>query len=261
MIKPEVKVMDEKQISTGEVAKISGLTIRTLQHYDNIGVLPVSGRTESGRRFYTEKDMIKLEHIVFYRGLGFSLNQIKRILAEPKTDKNADELLSAQKVMLYNQIYNIQNSIAAIEASQEIISAGKTPPWTLLAAFMQSLGKVDLSIWGDYEFSEEQTEVFGEHFQTLDDVMDFYNTWKRLSIKSAAFNEAGIKPGEAIAQTLAMEWTEMVQKVTGGNPEHEQAFLAVDNQREVWNPAERELIEKAEPFLEEALNIYYQKQE
>ena len=117
--------MDEKQISTGEVAKISGLTIRTLQHYDNIGVLPASGRTEGGRRFYTESDMIQLEHIIFYRGLGFSLNQIKRILAEPKTDKNADELLSAQKVMLYNQIYNIQNSIAAIEASQEIISAGK----------------------------------------------------------------------------------------------------------------------------------------
>ena len=117
--------MDEKQISTGEVAKISGLTIRTLQHYDNIGVLPASGRTEGGRRFYTESDMIQLEHIIFYRGLGFSLNQSKRILAEPKTDKNADELLSAQKVMLYNQIYNIQNSIAAIEASQEIIGAGK----------------------------------------------------------------------------------------------------------------------------------------
>ena len=252
-------IMDEKQISTGEVAKISGLTIRTLQHYDNIGVLPSSGRTEGGRRFYTESDMIQLEHIVFYRGLGFSLNQIKKILAEPKTDKNADELLSAQKIMLYNQIYNIQNSIAAIEASQEIINAGKTPPWTLLAAFMQSLGTVDLSVWENYEFSEEQTEVFEEHFQTLNDVMDFYNTWKRLSIKSAAFNEAGIMPSETIAQT--MEWTEMVQKVTGGNPEHEQAFLAVDNQREVWNPAERELIKKAEPFLEEALNIYYQKQE
>ncbi len=253
--------MDEKQISTGEAAKISGLTIRTLQYYDNTGLLPASGRTEGGRRFYTEKDMMKLEHIIFYRGLGFSLNQIKSILADPKTDKNAGELLSAQKVMLYSQIYNIQNSIAAIEAGQEIIDAGKMPPWTLLAAFMQSLGTADLSIWENYEFSEEQTEVFQEHFQSLDDVMDFYNTWKRLSIKSAAFNEAGIKPGEAIAQTLAAEWTEMVQKVTGGNPEHEQAFLAVDNQREVWNPAERELIEKAEPFLEEVLNIYNQKQE
>ncbi len=253
--------MGKKQISTGEVAKISGLTIRTLQHYDNIGVLPASGRTEGGRRFYTESDMIKLEHIIFYRGLGFSLDQIKRILVEPKTDKNAAELLSVQKVMLYNQIYNIQNSIAAIEASQEIINAGKTPPWTLLATFMQSLGRVDLSMWENYKFSDEQTEVFREHFQTLNDVMDFYNTWKRLSIKSAAFSEAGIKPGETIAQTLAMEWAEMVQKVTGGNPNHEQAYLAVDNQREVWNPAERELIEKAEPFLEEALNIYYQKQE
>ena len=253
--------MGKKQISTGEVAKISGLTIRTLQHYDNIGVLPASGRTEGGRRFYTESDMIKLEHIIFYRGLGFSLDQIKRILVEPKTDKNAAELLSVQKVMLYNQIYNIQNSIAAIEASQEIINAGKTPPWTLLATFMQSLGRVDLSMWENYKFSDEQTEVFREYFQTLNDVMDFYNTWKRLSIKSAAFSEAGIKPGETIAQTLAMEWAEMVQKVTGGNPNHEQAYLAVDNQREVWNPAERELIEKAEPFLEEALNIYYQKQE
>ena len=253
--------MGKKQISTGEVAKISGLTIRTLQHYDNIGVLPASGRTEGGRRFYTESDMIKLEHIIFYRGLGFSLDQIKRILVEPKTDKNAAELLSVQKVMLYNQIYNIQNSIAAIEASQEIINAGKTPPWTLLATFMQSLGRVDLSMWENYKFSDEQTEAFREHFQTLNHVMDFYNTWKRLSIKSAAFSEAGIKPGETIAQTLAMEWAEMVQKVTGGNPNHEQAYLAVDNQREVWNPAERELIEKAEPFLEEALNIYYQKQE
>ena len=251
--------MSEKQISTGEAAKISGLTIRTLQHYDNIGVLPASGRTEGGRRFYTENDMIKLEHIIFYRGLGFSLKQIQKILLETETDKNADKLLSAQKVMLYNQIYSIQNSIAAIEASQEIISIGKMPPWTLLATFMQSLGTVDLSAWADYEFSEEQTEVFQEHFQTLNDVMDFYNTWKRLSIKSAAFNEAGVEPGEAIAQTLAMEWVEMTQKVTGGNSEHEQAFLAVDNQRDVWNPAERELIEKAEPFLEEALNIYYQK--
>ena len=165
--------MSEKQISTGDVAKISGLTIRTLQHYDNIGVLPASGRTEGGRRFYTESDMVKLEHILFYRGLGFSLKQIKKIMIDTQTDKNADELLSAQKIMLYNQIYCVQNSIAAIEASQEIISTGKMPPWTLLATFMQSLGTVDLSFWGKFSFSDEQEEVFHEHFQTLNDVMDF----------------------------------------------------------------------------------------
>ena len=59
-----------------------------------------------------------------------------------------------------------------------------------------------------------------QHFQTLNDVMDFYNTWKRLSIKSAAFNEAGIEPGDAIAQTLAMEWVEMTLSVHKGRKRH-----------------------------------------
>ncbi|MDR2654897.1 MAG: MerR family transcriptional regulator [Oscillospiraceae bacterium] len=252
--------MGEKQISTGEAAKISGLTIRTLQHYDNIGVLPASGRTEGGRRFYTESDMVKLEHVVFYRGLGFSLEQIKERLLDTEIGENANELLSLQKTLLYNQVYSIQNSIAAIEASQEIIGVGKTPPWTLLATFMQSLGAVDISIWADYEFTEEQIDVFKEHFQAFDDVMDFYNTWKRLSIKAAAFCEAGIMPGETIAQKLATEWAEMEQKATGGKDEHEQAYLAVDSRRDMWSSAERELIEKAEPFLDEAVKIYRQKQ-
>lgn len=123
---------------------------------------------------------------------------------------------------------------------------------------MQSLGNVDISIWSNYEFTKEQTAVFLAHFQSLDDVMDFYNTWKRLSIKAAAFYEVGIKPNEAIAQNLALEWTNMVQKVTGGKEEHEQAYLAVDSRRDMWNLAERELIEKAEPFLEEAVKIYCQ---
>lgn len=250
--------MKEKQFSTGEAAKISGLTIRTLQHYDNIGVLPASGRTEGGRRYYTEDDMIKLEHIVFYRGLGFSLEQIKEKIPNITAEKKATELLSSQKIMLYNQIDSIQNSIAAIEASQEIIEAGKIPPWALLATFMQSLEKVDISMWADYEFSDTQMEVFSEHFQSFENVVEFYNTWKRLSIKAAAFYEAKIDPKELIAQKLATEWDQMIKKVTGGNTEHEQAFLAVDDNRMTWNPAEKELIEKAEPFLEEALQFYYQ---
>ncbi|MGL6198799.1 MAG: MerR family transcriptional regulator [Lachnospiraceae bacterium] len=105
--------MSEKIISTGEAAKASGLTIRALQHYDNIGVLPASGRTEGGRRYYTESDMIKLEHIVFYRSLGFSLEQIKEKLLDLETTEDAHQILSRQKVMLSNQIEKMQNSIAS----------------------------------------------------------------------------------------------------------------------------------------------------
>lgn len=251
--------MNKKQLSTGEIAKISGLTIRTLQHYDNIGILPASGRTDGGRRFYTEDDIIKLEHILFYKGLGFSLEEIKEKLLKIDIDKNTSNLLSNQKIMLFNQIYSIQNSIAAIEASEEIISVGKTPPWALLTTLMKSLGNVDISYWADYDFTDNQKKIFDEQFQTFDNVMDFYNTWKRLSIKAAAFLEAGVEPDEDIAQNLAYEWDRMVQNVTTENLEHDQAFFDVYENRNSWDNAEKELFEKAEIFLEKIIEIYYKK--
>lgn len=181
--------MNHQHISTGEAAKMTGLTIRTLQHYDNIGVLPASGRTANGRRYYTEYDIVKLEHLVFYRGLGFSLAQIKKKLLDPSMNDGVAEALARQEILLYNQIDHLQNSIAAIEACKEIA------------------------------------------------------------------------PATPIAQQLAAGWEEMVKKATGGKPEHEQAYLAVDHMRDRWNQAERELLEKAEWFLEEALKIYRQNNE
>ncbi len=251
--------MDEKIISTGEAAKQSGLTIRTLQHYDNIGILPASGRTEGGRRYYTESDMVKLEHVVFYRGLGFPLGQIKDKLLDKSLEDRASDLLARQKMLLYNQINNLQSSISAIEACQEIEAAGKNPPWMLLTTFMQSLGTVDLSNWYNFDFSDEQKQIFSEHFPTPDDAIDFYMVWKRLSIKAAAYNEAGIEPEEAIAQKLAAEWEAMTEKVTGGNVAHQNAYLEVDQKRAAWSPPERELIEKAELFLQKAIEIFRSK--
>jgi hypothetical protein len=56
---------NEKSYSVEEVAKDTGLTVRTLQHDDNIGLMPASGRTEGGHRFYTGSDMLRLSQIVF----------------------------------------------------------------------------------------------------------------------------------------------------------------------------------------------------
>lgn len=251
--------MDQNKISIGEAAKISGLTIRSLQHYDNIGVLPASGRTKGGRRYYLATDMIKLEHLVFYRGLGFSLDEIKDKLLDNSLDDDAGILLERQKLMLYNQISHIENSIAAIEVAEELNRSNKQIPWKLLATFMQSLAAVDIGDWVNFEFSSDQLAVFNEHFNSMDEVLDFYNTWKRLSIKAVAFYENGVSFDEPIAQKLADDWLMMVQKATGGIEKHETAYLTVDEQRDLWSPAERELIEKADPFLNGLLAHYMKK--
>ena len=58
--------MSEKRYTNDEIAAAAGLTIRTVRHYDNIGLLPSSGRTEGGRRYYVQDDLIRIEQIVFY---------------------------------------------------------------------------------------------------------------------------------------------------------------------------------------------------
>lgn len=251
--------MGDRLLLIGEAAKVSGLTIRTLQHYDNIGLLPASGRQENGRRYYTQTDLMTLEQIVFYRGLGFSLEEIKERLIAEHTPEQIEKLFSQQEMLLYMRIETMQTNLAVIEASRELTNSGKTPPWALLASFMQSLEKSDLATWSRYSFTEEQSVVLDECFPTTGAAMEFYHSWKRLSIKAAAFHAVGLNPVNPLAQRLAEDWLAVVRQIVDDKPERMEAFLQVDQNRDAWNEAERQLIEDAEPFLSECVRLYQQK--
>lgn len=67
-----------------KVAKQTGVTVRTLRYYDQIGLLASSSKTEGGHRLYTDEDLRKLQQIQFLKGVGYSLKDIKEMLASPK---------------------------------------------------------------------------------------------------------------------------------------------------------------------------------
>lgn len=68
--------------STGDLAKLAGVSVRTVQYYDKRGILQPSGLTEGGRRIYRQADLERLKTICFLRDLDFSIEQIRRLLAE-----------------------------------------------------------------------------------------------------------------------------------------------------------------------------------
>ena len=70
------------QFSTGELAKAADVSVRTVQYYDQRGILTPSEVTEGGRRIYHESDLERLQVICFLRDLDFSINQIKNISQE-----------------------------------------------------------------------------------------------------------------------------------------------------------------------------------
>ncbi|QYR21437.1 MerR family transcriptional regulator [Paenibacillus sp. sptzw28] len=86
----------------GELAKRTGTTVRTLHHYDRIGLLSPSRMTESGHRLYTDADVVKLHHILSLKQLGFALEEIKAMIHSPSFCP--EEILKLQLSRLNEQI-------------------------------------------------------------------------------------------------------------------------------------------------------------
>ncbi|WP_394825649.1 MerR family transcriptional regulator [Pendulispora albinea] len=73
----------------GQLARLAHISVRALHHYDDIDLVRPSGRSESGYRLYTERDLERLQQVLFFRELGFPLERIARILADPTFDRRA----------------------------------------------------------------------------------------------------------------------------------------------------------------------------
>ena len=90
----------------GEFAKISGVTVKTLLHYDKIGLLKPGEKTDSGYRIYCEDDFLKLQQITTLKFIGLSLNEIKHILDE--SGENLENMISIQKKALEEKKKHIE---------------------------------------------------------------------------------------------------------------------------------------------------------
>jgi len=76
-----------KAYTISQLAKMAGVSVRTLRHYDQIGLLKPSSRTEAGYRLYERQDLLRLQQILFFRELDFPLSEIQDILDDPAFDQ------------------------------------------------------------------------------------------------------------------------------------------------------------------------------
>ncbi|MEU7578785.1 MerR family transcriptional regulator [Streptomyces sp. NPDC041068] len=108
--------------SVGQVAGFAGVTVRTLHHYDEIGLLAPGGRSHAGHRRYSEADLDRLQQILFYRELGFPLDEVSALLDDPEADPRAH--LRRQHELLTARIEKLQKMAAAVETAMEARKMG-----------------------------------------------------------------------------------------------------------------------------------------
>ena len=116
-----------------DVARLSGVSVRTLHHYDQIGLLKPAGTSAAGYRLYTERELEQLQQILFFKELGFDLKEIKRVLSDPSFDRRR-ALVEHRKLLLERQ-GRIRRLIASVDRTLKAIQRGTTMNATMFDGF------------------------------------------------------------------------------------------------------------------------------
>lgn len=114
----------QRRYTVSQVAGLAHVTVRTLHHYDEIGLLAPSERSPSGYRLYREPDLQRLHQILIFRELGFSLEGIQQILDAPAFERG--EALRAQRELLKEGIRKTEAVIRAVDAAIDALEGGET---------------------------------------------------------------------------------------------------------------------------------------
>ncbi|MGW3206891.1 MerR family transcriptional regulator [Streptomyces sp. NPDC001135] len=178
--------------SVGQVAAFAGVTVRTLHHYDREELLSPSERSRAGYRSYSDADLARLQQILFYRELGFPLDEIAVILRDPQA--NALHHLRSRQRRLREEIDRLERLAEVAEQAIEVQRTGValTP--------------------------EERFEVFGEISFDLSYATEAQLKWRHSAAYRAAMARAGAHTKE--------DWRQLMREAAAWRGELLAAFAA-----------------------------------
>lgn len=104
--------------TTGDIAKICGVSVRTVQYYDSRNILVPSELSEGGRRLYSEQDLKRMKVICFLRDAGISINSIGELLAEENPSSVITALLERQEQIIKEEVNERKTQLELIESIQ-----------------------------------------------------------------------------------------------------------------------------------------------
>ncbi|MFN8537819.1 MAG: MerR family transcriptional regulator [Thermomicrobiales bacterium] len=274
--------MERRNYRSGQFAQKTAVSVRTLRFYDKVGLLSPAKRSESGYRLYGDADLVRLQHILALKFLGFSLDEIRAFLANSPLDFR--EALAQQRAMLRERRAQLDAVIAAIERAQQLLATNEADEcdWETLANLIKEIQMEQHNSWHKKYFTDEQLETMqelGEQSYTpaARAKLESRGPWteadqQRVDAQYAALyagvrraTTAGEEPGGAAGQALAGDAIGLLEAFTGGDPEV-WAGLQQWWKNHADLPAQRRMMQipltDAEAtFLEQAKAIYLQRRQ
>jgi MerR family transcriptional regulator, thiopeptide resistance regulator len=220
-----------------EFAKLAGVTVRALHHYDRLGLLTPQRRTGSRYRLYSERDLARLEEIVVLKFLGIPLKEIRPLLE--KQSGLADALRRQQRV-LGEKRRQLEQAMSTIAAAERSVRSDTGPDWTLFRHVIQEIEMQNETEWSKKYYSPDaQEKIEQRRTQWTPELQEEVSRrWNALFADiEASLDE---DPASPTAQALAARWRELLAGFTGGDPEIQKGLNKMWSDQQNWPAPQRE---------------------
>jgi Predicted transcriptional regulators len=246
--------MESKEglFSIGEIARTLGVSVRTLQYYDEQNLLKPLVK-EGGRRKYSRENLLRLEQILFLKSVGFSLEEIKDKILDLKTPADFERVFLTQRQVLTEQIKSLNNTVHMLDTALAEAKSDQEIDLDRLIMIMESIKRGNPYTFVMRYFDDEQLHNYAVQLLGSSTGIDYI---KELFIRLEQLYEKGIDPAGKEGQELAKLWWDMVNKFTSGDAKLLKLLLYVGKDIQNW-PDEAENVKKPiENFLVKAMKIY-----
>ena len=248
------------QFQAIEFAKLAGVTVRTLHHYDRVGLLKPSGYTAAGYRLYRQQDLIRLQQIVTLKFIGFSLTQIKNLLNSNSFDLSV--ALKQQRAIISAKQQQLGLAIKAIEKAESLLAAKEEPDWEAFKKIIEVINMQNNMEWTRKYYSEEAKQKIAERAAAIpaEVIEEGQRAWAKLIQEVEAAVSNGVDPKSDEAAGLATRWSELIRGFTGGNKEIQTGLNKMYSDQANW-PANfpKPYSDAAGEFIQQAMAAKFGK--
>lgn len=200
-------------LKVGALARETGLTVRTLHHYEEVGLLLPRARTPAGHRLYGVEEVARLHQIASLRQLGLSLEEIQGALDQPGT--SLEQVLSLQIRRLRDRIRAEEELLSRLESLARRLRDGEAD--IPLRELARSVGEV---VRLDRYYTPEQLEMLDRRARELgpDAIQAAQDRWRELYRDFGRALTRGMAPDHPEVEALAREALGLIDLFTGGDP-------------------------------------------
>ncbi|MCK7622311.1 MerR family transcriptional regulator [Streptomyces sp. RS10V-4] len=191
-------------MTVGRTATLVGVSVKTLHHWDAIGLVRPGGRTWAGYRVYSDEDIARIHRVLVYRELGLPLAEIGRLLDDPEAD--ARDHLRRQRAQLVERITRMEKMVDAVDRMLAATNSGiRLTPGEQVEIFGADWEPARVAEAEERWGGSTQWAQYAERAAALspEDWRDVAATTHTLNSDLAAACRAGVAPGSAEANALA----------------------------------------------------------